>query len=114
WVARIGGEEFAIVLPETDYRHGLDVARKLRAVVAGQSFEVQSRDIEVTASFGLCGLDKVPPAERRIAESLLKVADAALYRSKNGGRNRVTAAMLPETGLNLAKPTRPVVKDRAR
>jgi two-component system cell cycle response regulator len=95
WVARIGGEEFAVVLPETAYEQALDVARKLRAGVAKRCFRVHGRDIEVTASFGLCGLDRVPVGERKLAEHLLKVADAALYRSKNGGRNRVTATMLP-------------------
>jgi diguanylate cyclase (GGDEF)-like protein len=98
WVARIGGEEFAIVLPETSYEQALDVARKLRARVADRSFKVQARDIEVTASFGLCGLDRVPVGERKLAEQVLKVADAALYRSKNSGRNRVTATMLPARG----------------
>ena len=95
WVARIGGEEFAIVLPETGYEQALDVARKLRAHVANKSFKVHTRDVEVTASFGLCGLDRVPVGERKLAEQILKVADAALYRSKNSGRNRVTATMLP-------------------
>jgi two-component system cell cycle response regulator len=95
WVARIGGEEFAIVLPETGYERALDVARKLRSGIANTNFNAQSRQVEVTASFGLCGLDRVPAGERKIPEHLLKVADAALYRSKNSGRNRVTAAMLP-------------------
>jgi two-component system, cell cycle response regulator len=98
WVARIGGEEFAIVLPETPYERALDVARKLRAGVANKGFKVQGRDIDVTASFGLCGLDRVPVGERKLAEQVLKVADAALYRSKNAGRNRVTATMLPARG----------------
>jgi diguanylate cyclase (GGDEF)-like protein len=95
WVARIGGEEFAVVLPETPYEHGLDVARKLRAGVANTAFKVHGRDVDITASFGLCGLDRVPVGERKLAEQVLKVADAALYRSKNAGRNRVTATMLP-------------------
>jgi two-component system cell cycle response regulator len=95
WVARIGGEEFAIVLPETDYEHGLGVARKLRTCVADKSFSAQSRSIEITASFGLCGLESVPPGVRKIAENLVKIADAALYRSKNSGRNRVTATKFP-------------------
>jgi diguanylate cyclase (GGDEF)-like protein len=94
WVARIGGEEFAIVLPETGYEQALDVARKLRARVANKVFTAQGKNVEVTASFGLCGLDRVPAGERRIPEHVLKVADAALYRSKNAGRNRVTATML--------------------
>src|SRR5882757_10778272 len=95
WVARIGGEEFAIVLPETNYEQALDVARKLRAGVANKKFEAQNRSVEITASFGLCGLQSVPLGVRKIAENLVKVADAALYRSKNAGRNRVTATTYP-------------------
>jgi two-component system, cell cycle response regulator len=95
WVARIGGEEFAIVLPETNYEHALEVARKLRAGVANKKFAAQNRHVEITASFGLCGLESVPTGVRKIAENLVKVADAALYRSKNAGRNRVTATNYP-------------------
>jgi two-component system cell cycle response regulator len=91
WVARIGGEEFAVVLPETAYEHALEVARKLRAVVAGSPFPHEGKNVAVTASFGLCGLDCVPAGERELAGRVLKVADAALYRSKQSGRNRVTA-----------------------
>ena len=95
WVARLGGEEFAIVLPETGYEQGLDVARKLRLGIAATHFDVNGGKVAVTASFGLCGLDIVPPGEAKTTEQLLKVADAALYRSKNNGRNRVTATVLP-------------------
>jgi len=98
WVARIGGEEFAIVIPETAYQPALDVARKLRAAVSGAAFKASSKPLQVTASFGLCGMDKVPVGEPRLAERVLKVADAALYRSKNDGRNRVTAAILKGGG----------------
>lgn len=96
WVARIGGEEFAIVLPETPYNQALDAARKLRAGVANTPFTIHNKQVDITASFGLCGLDRVPSGERRIPEHMLKVADAALYKSKNGGRNRVTATMLTD------------------
>jgi len=98
WVARIGGEEFAIVLPETGYQPALDVARKVRAAIAQPPFTVEGKSVEMTASFGLCGLDRVPTGERRLAERLVKIADAALYRSKNAGRNRVTATMLNAPG----------------
>jgi two-component system cell cycle response regulator len=93
WVARIGGEEFAVVLPETGYQPALEVARKLRAAIAQPPFRSERKSIVVTASFGLCGLDRVPTGERRLAERILKIADAALYRSKHSGRNRVTATM---------------------
>jgi two-component system cell cycle response regulator len=98
WVARIGGEEFAVVLPETGYQAALEVARKLRAIIAQPPFKSERKSIEVTASFGLCGLDRVPTGERRLAERILKIADAALYRSKHSGRNRVTATMFSAGG----------------
>jgi two-component system, cell cycle response regulator len=94
WVARIGGEEFAIVLPETGYEASLAVARKLRGGVSGEPFMIEGRKVSVTASFGLCGLDKVPAGERHLASRVMKIADAALYRSKQDGRNRVTATAL--------------------
>jgi len=94
WVARIGGEEFAIVMPETSYEAAVAVARKLRAAVGGPAFKAANKSLQVTASFGVCGMDKVPLGEPRLAERVLKIADAALYRSKNDGRNRVTAAIL--------------------
>ena len=98
WVARIGGEEFAIVMPETAYEAALGVTRKLRSGVSHTAFKVDKRSVRVTASFGLCGLDRVPAGERRLAERMLKLADAALYASKEAGRNRVTAT-------NLKNPT---------
>ena len=93
WVARIGGEEFAVILPETGYDAALEVARKLRSAIAQTRFMGEKKSIIVTASFGVCGLDRVPAGERRLAERVLKIADAALYRSKHSGRNRVTATM---------------------
>jgi two-component system, cell cycle response regulator len=93
WVARIGGEEFAIVLPETGYEQGLEVARKLRVTTSEAAYTYEAKSFSVTASFGLCGLNRVPTGERHLAQRILKIADAALYRSKHGGRNRVTATM---------------------
>ncbi len=96
WVARIGGEEFAIVLPETHYEHALDAARKLRAGVAGKPFNIHGKQVDITASFGVCGLNRVPAGKSKIPDHMLKVADAALYESKHAGRNRVTATMLTD------------------
>jgi two-component system, cell cycle response regulator len=106
WVARIGGEEFAIVLPETNYEQALDVARKLRSGVANTAFAVQNQNVKITASFGMCGLESVPLGVRKIAENLVKVADAALYRSKNAGRNRVTATSYPTDPNSKKQRTR--------
>jgi two-component system, cell cycle response regulator len=93
WVARIGGEEFAIVLPETSYERAREVARKLRAAIEQGAFTVDKKKVRVTASFGLCGIDRVPRASR-LAQKVLKIADAALYRSKDDGRNRITGTTL--------------------
>jgi len=98
WVARIGGEEFAIVMPETPYGQALEVARKLRKAVADGPFAIDRKKVQVTASFGLCGMDRVPVGQRKLAERVLKYADAALYRSKHDGRNRVTATALKASG----------------
>jgi two-component system, cell cycle response regulator len=94
WVARIGGEEFAVVLPETGYQPALEVGRKLRTAVASTPFPTDASTLEVTASFGVCGLDRVAAREKQLAQRILKIADAALYRSKQSGRNRVTATQL--------------------
>jgi diguanylate cyclase (GGDEF)-like protein len=93
WVARIGGEEFAIVMPETTYESAREVARRLRRNVEQTPFTVDKHKLRVTASFGLCGMDQVP-RQSGLPERLLKIADAALYRSKHDGRNRVTATTL--------------------
>ncbi len=91
WMARIGGEEFAIVLPETSHQGSLEVAHNLRQAVAQAPFKIGKKNVAVTASFGLCAMDRVREDNPRIAERVLKSADAALYRSKHDGRNRVTA-----------------------
>jgi two-component system cell cycle response regulator len=93
WVARIGGEEFAIVLPETGYERAREVARKLRSAIEEGAFIVEKKKVRVTASFGLCGIDRVRRASR-LAQKILKIADAALYRSKRDGRNRITGTTL--------------------
>lgn len=70
-IARAGGEEFAIVLPKTNHEQALDVARKLRSAVANTAFAVQGEHVEITASFGMCGLESVPLGVRKIAEHLV-------------------------------------------
>ncbi len=102
WVARLGGEEFAIVLPETGYQPALEVARKLRNAIAQTAFKVENKNVHATASFGLCGLDQVPAGVRGLAERMLKVADVTLYRSKENGRNRVTATILKDAATRVA------------
>lgn len=98
WVARLGGEEFAIVLPETTHEQALAVVRKLRVAVADEPFAADGKRLPITASFGVCAADRLPVDERQLPDEMLKAADTALYRSKRDGRNRVTATMLGLAG----------------
>jgi diguanylate cyclase (GGDEF)-like protein len=83
--ARIGGDEFAVILPETDLEHGLEVAERLRAAVA--SMEVDGAG-PISASFGVAEF----PSCAATGEELKAAADAALYGAKRGGRDRVGRA----------------------
>ena len=93
WVARIGGEEFAIVMPERDYQEGLNVARNIRDSISRNAFTAKGKKVRVTVSLGLCGIGEVPEGAHKLAQRMMQIADAALYRSKHEGRNRVTAVM---------------------
>jgi two-component system, cell cycle response regulator len=84
-VARIGGEEFALLLPETTRTGGSALAEKLRRIIAGERFRYESHVIPVTVSFGVS--EFTPDMER--SDTLMKRADERLYEAKNGGRNRV-------------------------
>lgn len=86
--ARVGGEEFAILLPETDLAQACKVAERLRSAIAACPLTCASDNIAVTVSIG------VALAEPAMADSaeMMKCADTALYASKHAGRNRVTCA----------------------
>ena len=84
---RYGGEEFVIVMPETDMTVAAMVAERLRRRIAAEPFAIAqgSRHIPVTISIGIAALH----GKEDTAAALLKRADQALYRAKRDGRNRV-------------------------
>lgn len=87
-VGRLGGEEFAVLLPETDSTTAQHLAERLRACIAAQCFTGLAGDFNVTASIGIASL----AAQDSHLDDLLKRADQALYQAKAQGRNRVCIA----------------------
>jgi diguanylate cyclase (GGDEF)-like protein len=83
-MGRLGGEEFAILLPHVDKEGALTVAEKLRAAVAAQPVRLPDCVLTLTASFGTSNMSIVA----KDIESILAQADAAMYQAKQTGRNR--------------------------
>ncbi len=82
--ARIGGEEFAVLLPDTAGAGALEAAERLRAAIAAHQVPHQHATITVSASIGVAWC----PAHADTGDGLLRVADQALYQAKRAGRNR--------------------------
>ena len=93
WVGRYGGEEFVVVLPETDLNGALTVAEKLRLATGALSIGHGSSTLTITASFGVATL-RAGRAQVAGADALLAQADICLYQSKQAGRNRVAGQEL--------------------
>lgn len=86
-LARYGGDEFVLLLPETSAGQVLEVAERIRTAVEHSSFDEQGARISATVSIGIASC----PDDAVNVQELIDKADAALYESKNGGRNRATA-----------------------
>lgn len=87
-VVRMGGEEFAVIMPETDLLSALTIADRLRERIEKLSVSIRSgsQNLSVTVSIGGACIDE---GEHSDVHALLKRADEALYKAKNSGRNRV-------------------------
>ncbi|MBU3022464.1 GGDEF domain-containing protein [Aestuariibacter sp. A3R04] len=83
-VCRWGGEEFLIVLPETNETNAATLAEKIRKTLADSEIWLDERKIGITASFGICEINEDVSVDRA-----LTLADKALYQAKHQGRNRV-------------------------
>ncbi len=94
---RIGGEEFTVLLPETDAAQALVLAERMRESVAAQSLCAQQARFNVTVSIGLAEAS----AGMSGIEALLRAADEALYQAKEAGRNRTVTWTAPAAS-NLA------------
>jgi diguanylate cyclase (GGDEF)-like protein len=83
--ARYGGDEFVVLLPETDAAGAYVVAEKLRHDIAAFSIQVSDRTVRTSVSLGLVSY----PDDGSTADSLMAAADAALYEAKRSGRDRI-------------------------
>ncbi len=87
-LARIGGEEFAVLMPDTDVEQARAFAERVRQTIESSEFSPGGDARQVTVSIGLAAM-----AEDRLQRSeLMRAADRALYAAKEGGRNRVVVA----------------------
>ena len=86
---RMGGEEFVVIMPDTDIEKALRVGERLRSGTAAEPFKIAEGGvpIPVTASVGIASLEQVDDT----SESIFKRADLALYAAKRSGRNKVVA-----------------------
>jgi len=84
-LARLGGEEFGIMMPDTKLMSAVELAERLRSVVESTPYAVEGHETGLTVSIGVASTNE---AQQEI-DALLKDADIALYNAKNQGRNRV-------------------------
>jgi len=82
---RLGGEEFGLMLPETDLTGAIDLAERLRAAVAATSIQANDSTLSATISIGVAALEESDIT----IDALFARADSALYRAKNAGRDRI-------------------------
>jgi two-component system, cell cycle response regulator len=92
-VARWGGDEFTLLLPNTGIGGAIRLAEKIRHAVASEPFRVDGGELSITVSVGVAAY----PEHGSSGKDLVAAADAAMYRAKAGGRNRVEHAKVTQT-----------------
>jgi diguanylate cyclase (GGDEF)-like protein len=90
WLARTGGEEFAVVLPRTELSGAHIVAENLRQVICSSPMKIVGHEIALTVSIGVTATRIAQQPGFPTVDSMLRRADTCLYQSKDQGRNRVT------------------------
>ncbi|MBI5921722.1 MAG: EAL domain-containing protein [Betaproteobacteria bacterium] len=97
-LARMGGDEFAIILPETPAQNGLQVASKLHQALAGKVFELPVGNVTSTASFSMVSF----PEDGKTEEEICTAMDVVLYKAKTRGKNQVMTAESEEDRSMMA------------
>ena len=91
---RYGGEEFAVILRETDLDGACRTAERLRGSIAELELQQGSQQVRVTASLGVSSNEGLADPKHFVPADLIKVADGALYEAKHAGRNRISCGGL--------------------
>ncbi len=102
--ARIGGEEFALLLPHTDLAGARDLAERLRSALSSNTHSIHQRDVRLSASFGVA----LKNADDNLATLLMR-ADRHLYDAKQAGRDQIVSDPAPpsygsDTGAAPSSP----------
>jgi diguanylate cyclase (GGDEF)-like protein len=84
---RYGGEELAVILPQTSMQHAMSIAERIRSAIEAQTISVDKQIISITISGGISSFRDNNPADKK---ELIKMADKALYISKKKGRNSIS------------------------
>jgi diguanylate cyclase (GGDEF)-like protein len=87
-LSRYGGEEFAILLRNANHEIGYTIAEKLLFLIREHSFTIDGHDIQISVSIGVTSYT----SELKDFDQMMKIADKALYKAKNNGRNQVLSA----------------------
>jgi two-component system, cell cycle response regulator len=101
WMARSGGEEFIVVLPETDLEGARALGERIRVVMEVEPISTCVGVLPATVSIGVAAIESSRDGLRLEHTDLLRTADECLYLSKNQGRNRVTASFARAQGGEL-------------
>ncbi|HCS63442.1 MAG TPA: GGDEF domain-containing protein [Cellvibrio sp.] len=97
FACRFGGEEFVILLPNTDLRQAMNVAERLREIIANTPLLHEQDSITITASLGV---DEYRGNHSDSPESFLERVDAWLYQAKHAGRNCVNGPVIPSADVS--------------
>ena len=100
-IGRLGGEEFAVIMPGADAARAVEVAERIRQRVAQQRLDVNDQQLSVTVSIGVAEC----VVEQDLLAEALDRADAAMYRAKQAGRNQVRTAPVPAPSDSMRSGT---------
>jgi diguanylate cyclase (GGDEF)-like protein len=101
WLARLGGEEFGVLVPQTPLNGAKVLAQRVLDAVRGIRIPLPSRGAEITCSVSI-GITELAPGDR--PQDAVGRADAALYQAKDGGRDRCVALLAGQEPLNAEAP----------